>query len=238
MGRWWALHLRKLCSRRFFSVILVWVWMFLGSAITALLIARIKGAPMTFGEIIQVFNRKPYLASYVEVVAVAGLPLAFALCCRDGFRVYGLGREGLVKSVAASIPLAVIVFILRVLYGELNVSSFNLQFPYNLWYALLGVFAYGPLEAFFVMWLIVNTDKIFHSLERTFSPGLLATVLVFGFSHIFLSPQAGIVNVIRVTAEWLILGLIFKYAKNSIGPVIAWTLINGQVIFLVVGCLT
>ena len=99
-------------------------------------------------------------------------------------------RAGLVKSVAASIPLAVIVLILRVLYGELNVSSFNLQFPYNLWYALLGVFAYGPLEVFFVMWLIVNTDKIFHSLERTFSPGLLATVLVFGFSHIFLSPQA------------------------------------------------
>jgi len=91
---------------------------------------------------------------------------------------------------------------------------------------------------FFVMWLIVNTDIIFHSLGRTLSPGLLATVLVFGLSHIFLSPQTGIVKAIRVIAKWMILGLIFRYTRNLIGPMIMSTLINGQVIFLVVGCLT
>ena len=46
------------------------------------------------------------------------------------------------------------------------------------------------------------------------------------------------VNAIHVAAEWLILGLIFKYTENSIGLMIAWTLINGQVAYLVAGCLT
>ena len=145
---------------------------------------------------------------------------------------------GLLKSVAASIPLVTIILLSRILCGDLNVDSFNLEFPYDVWYALLGAFAYGPLEAFFMTWLIVNTDMVFHGSEKVFSPGLLITVLIFGLSHIFLSPQAGMVNAIRVAAEWLILGLIFKYTKNSIGPMIAWTLINGQVARLVVGCLT
>jgi len=145
---------------------------------------------------------------------------------------------GLLKSVAASIPLAIIILLLRALYGGLNISNFNLRFPYNIWYAILGFFAYGPLEVFFTIWLIVNTDIIFHGLEKVFSPGLLITVLIFGLSHVFLSPRVGILNAIHVAAEWLILGLIFKYTKNSIGPMIAWTLINGQVAYLVAGCLT
>jgi len=212
--------------------------MFLGSILIALLIAYVKGVPATFSEIINMFNGEPYLASYVEAVAVGGLPLALTILCKDGFQVYGLRKDGLLKSVAASIPLAIVILLLRALYGGMNISSFNLRFPYNIWYALLGVFAYGPLEVFFTIWLIVNTDIIFHSLEKLFSSGLLITVLIFGFSHIFLSPQAGIVNAIHVAAEWLILGLIFKYTKNSIGPMIAWTLINGQVAYLVTGCLT
>jgi len=57
-------------------------------------------------------------------------------------------------------------------------------------------------------------------------------------SLVILSPQAGMVNAIHVAAEWLILGLIFKYTENSIGLMIAWTLINGQVAYLVAGCLT
>ena len=229
---------RKLCSKRLPLVVLTWAWVFLGSISTALLIAYAKGVPTTFSGIVDMFNREPYLASYVEVVAVGGLPLAFTILCEDSFRLYGLRRMGLLKSVAASIPLITIILLSRILCGDLNVDSFNLRFPYNVWYALLGAFAYGPLEVFFMTWLIVNTDMVFHGSEKVFSPGLLITVLIFGLSHIFLSPQAGIVNAIRVVAEWLILGLIFKYTKNSIGPMIAWTLINGQVARLVVGCLT
>lgn len=45
-------------------------------------------------------------------------------------------------------------------------------------------------------------------------------------------------NAARVTIEWLILGMIFKQTGNSLGPIIAWTLINGQVLLLATGCLT
>ncbi len=117
-------------------------------------------------------------------------------------------------------------------------EKFSLRFPYNIWYAILSALAYGPLEAFFITWLIVNTDYRFNGLSKTISPGLLVTVLVFGLSHIVLSPQGGIMNAIRVSIYFLILSSIFKYTKNSVGPMIAWTLINGQVLYLTIGCLT
>ena len=232
-----CMNWERFCSRRLPLVILVWAWVFLGSISTALLIAYVRGEPATFSGVTKVFDREPYLASYVEVVAVGGLPLTLTILCKDDFRVYGLRRIGMLRSVAASIPLITLILLSRILCGDLNISSFNLRFPYNVWYALLGVFAYGPLEAFFTTWLIVNTDVVFHGLEKVFSPGLLVTVLVFGLSHTFLSPQAGVVNAIGVAVEWMILGLIFKYTRNSVGPMIAWTLINGQVARLVVGCL-
>lgn len=51
--------------------------------------------------------------------------------------------------------------------------SFQLGFPWNLWYVALGVFAWGPLEVFFVAWLIANTDRIFKSESKTVSWALL-----------------------------------------------------------------
>ena len=76
---------RRFCSKRTSLVILVWAWMFLGSILTALLIAYVKGVPATFSEIIDMFNGEPYLASYVEVIAVGGLPSALIILCKDGF---------------------------------------------------------------------------------------------------------------------------------------------------------
>ncbi|WFO74604.1 hypothetical protein J4526_05850 [Desulfurococcaceae archaeon MEX13E-LK6-19] len=202
------------------------------------MIAYIKGVSMNFNEIINMLNNEPYLASYAEVVGMGGLPLVFTLFCKDEPQIYGLRREGMLMSLALSLPLIAINILARILYGSPRFESFNLLFPYNIWYAFLGVFAYGPLEVFFVIWLIVNTDLVFKSIGKVFSPGLLITVLVFGLSHIVLSPQGGIVNAISVTITWLILGLVFKYTKNSIGPMIAWTLINGQVFYLLIGCLS
>ena len=118
---------------------------------------------------------------------------------------------------------AFINLIPRILESSLKFISFNLPFPLNLWYASLGVVAYGPLEVFFVVWLIVNIDIIFKKLEKMFSPGLIITVLVFGLSHLIFA-RGGIVNAISVTVIFFILGLIFKYTGNSIGPMIAWTL--------------
>ena len=111
--------------------------------------------------------------------------------------------------------------------------TFHLDFPWNLWHVALGIFAYGPLEVFFVMWLITNTDRIFKSESRILSWGLVLTVTIFAASHIFTSPSAGARNALYVGLIFLVLGLVYKYTKNSIGPMIAWTLINGQIWYIV-----
>lgn len=116
-------------------------------------------------------------------------------------------------------------------------THFGLSFPLNLFYALLAVLVYGPLEVFFIIWLIVNTDEdLKWDRKQVLSPGLLITITVFGLSHLILSPGE-VLNAVKVMVELLILGLIFKYTKNSIGPMIAWTLINHQVLYRVMGCL-
>jgi len=230
--------MRKQRKKCVLLVLIVWLWSFIGSIFTVALIAYVKGVPLDLEQLINMFNREPYLASYGEVVGVGGLPLLISLIRRDNPEIYGLRRQRLLKSLALSIPLTIAILVARIAYGDIFFESFSLSFPYNVWYAVLGVLAYGPLEIFFITWLIVNTDSILNTLEKIISPGLLVTVLIFGLSHILLSPQGGLFNAIRVTIIFTALGLIFKYTKNSIGPMIAWTLINGQASHLLVGCLT
>ncbi len=223
--------------KRFLLLIIVWIWFFLGVPITAMLIAYIKGIALTVNSIVNMFMREPYLASYLELVCAGGLPLAITLASKERFAIYGLRKKGLVKSVLLSLIVVAIKLIPRILSGDYKFVSFNLPFPINLWYAFLGVFAYGPLEVFFVIWLITNTDYVLKSLEKKFSPGLVITVLIFGLSHIIFA-RGGILNAIDVTIVFFVLGLIYRCTGNSVGPMIAWTLINRFVFYLVVGCLT
>jgi len=51
--------------------------------------------------------------------------------------------------------------------------------------------------------------------------------LLFGMSHIV--STGSFTNVFAVTFIFFFLGLIFKHTGNAIGPMIAWTLLNGQV---------
>ncbi len=119
------------------------------------------------------------------------------------------------------------------------IESFGLSFPLNLYYAVLGVLAYGPLEVCFVVWLIVDTERALREHgDKILSKGLVLTVVVFGLMHLALSPKAGVLNALSVTVTFMILGAIFKYIKNSIGPMTSWTLVNGMVTYLVLGCLS
>jgi len=192
--------------------------------------------------IIRLLNEKPYLAIYAEIVAIGGLPLLISIICRDDWSLYGIRRNGLGKSLLIAVSLAMIDFLLdliSLLKGQTKVPSFGLTFPWNIFYAILGVFAYGPLEVFFVIWLIANTDKALDvKEEKIFTLGLLINTIIFGMSHIIIAPSGGIINALSVTIIFLILGLIYKYTKNSIGPMIGWTLVNNQVILLVLGCLS
>ncbi len=227
--------------RAWLLVTFSWIWMFIGAFISTILITYIvKGILTTDIDIISAtLYDKPYLASYVEIVAVGGPQLAISLISRDDFRLYGLKREGLLKSILLAILPAIAILIARIVTGGgVSFKGFGLDFPLNIFYASLSIVAYGPLEIFFIIWLIVNTDTALRwNGEGIISPGLILTVLIFGLSHIILSARGGLTNALWVTTIFLYLSLTYKYTKNSIGPVISWTLINHQVLYLALGCL-
>ena len=215
-----------------FRVIATWVWFFVGAALTVLIILAIQGAQLA--EASEVLSeKKAYLTVYVEIVSVGLLPLLFTLVCRDVPAQYGLARQGLAKSLLLSSLFVVVMFGFGYLMrGRLMTESrpaLHLGFPWNLWYALLGIIAWGPLEVFFFVWLVVNTDAIFKSRMRAAPWGLILTVLVFALIHIITTNTS---NAMYTGAIFLVLGLIHKYTQNSVGPMIAWTLINGQVWYI------
>jgi len=214
-----------------FQVITTWIWFFIGAALTALIIWAVLGVDIASA--LKVFEEKRYLAVYIEIVSVGLLPVVFTLIFKDDLTQYGLSCKGLAKSLKLSALFTLALFGFALLTrGQLmtgNSPSFHLNFLWNLWYTVLGIFAWGPLEVFFVMWLVTNTDRIFKSENRMLSWGLIVTVVIFGIVHIL---TTSIYNAFYTGAIFLILGLIYKYTGNSIGPMIAWTLINGQVWFI------
>lgn len=215
-----------------FRVIATWVWFFVGAALTVLIILAIQGVQLASASEV-LAGERAYLVVYVEIVSVGLLPLLFTLFCRDELAQYGLARQGLAKSLLLSSLFVVVMFGFGYLMtGRLMTDSrptLHLGFPWNLWYALLGIIAWGPLEVFFFVWLVVNTDNIFKSRIKAIPWGLIVTVLLFALMHIL---TTDVRNAIYTGAIFLVLGLIYTYTRNVIGPMIAWALINGQVWYI------
>ncbi len=79
--------------------------------------------------------------------------------------------------------------------------------------------------------LSLPPTKLDNPLLRVVSTwGLLLTVGIFGLTHIVTTVD--LFNAAYTTFIFLILGLIFKTTRSSYGPMLAWTLINGQVWFM------
>lgn len=215
-----------------FRVITTWVWWFVGAALTVLIILVFQGVQLASASEV-LAGERVYLAVYIEIVSVGLLPLLLTLICRDKWAQYGLTRQGLTKSLLLSALFVIVMFGFGYLMtGRWMTDSrptLDLDFPWNLWYALLGIVAWGPLEVFFFVWLVVNTDNIFKGRMRAYSWGLIITILLFALIHVLTTDAR---NAIYTSAIFFILGLIYKHTQNVVGPMIAWTLINGQVWYI------
>jgi hypothetical protein len=215
-----------------FRVIATWLWWFVGAALTVLIILANQGVQWASASE-ALAGKRAYLAVYIEIVSAGLLPVLFTLICRDELAQYGFARQGLVKSLLLSSLFVLVMFGFGYLMtGRLMTDrrpTLQLGFPWNFWYGLLGIIAWGPLEVFFFVWLIVNTDKIFKNAMKANSWGLIITVLAFALIHILTTDLR---NAIYTGAIFLVLGLIFKYTRNIAGALIAWTLINGQVWYI------
>lgn len=209
-----------------FRVISTWVFWLVGASLVILIILSVYGFDLA--KALEVLGEKRYLRVYVEIVSAGLLPLVLTLICKDDPTRYGLCSKGLAKSLLLSVLFVSASYgLLFLSTGQLRdfaASSFHLNFPWNLWYAALGVFAYGPLEVFFVIWLIENTDRIFKREKARVSRGLILTSVLIGLLHILTTQN--VINTL-VGVIFFLLGLIYKHTKNSIGPMVYWTLWNG-----------
>jgi len=203
------------------KVAITWLWLI----VSLLLVNKME-----------ILRKKPYLMAYVEIVSVGLLPLVFTSICRDDLMLYGIWSKGLANSFLLSGLFIAAYFTIRFLTKGQLINSLlppspHLGFPQNIWYVTLGVFAWGPLEVFFFIWLVVNTDRIFPGGNMIVSWGLIVTVVLFVLLHMLITRSLH--NALDVGITFLVLGLVCKYTKNSIGPMIAWTLINQQIWFMV-----
>ena len=215
-----------------FRIIATWVWWAAAAGLVLWVITAALG--IGFSEFRTIYRQQPHLLTYVEVVGIGLFPLVLTLICRDDWAVYGVQRNRLRASLLWSaviiITNSVYLYLTTGYWINWRILTVHVTFPANLWYAFLGIFAYGPLEMFFVIWLIANTEKAIRGGFSIVSWGLLVTVVMVGLAHI--ATASSIYSALYVTVLFLSLGMVFKHTGNSIGPMIAWTIINGQVWYL------
>jgi len=176
------------------------------------------------------FGDHSYLQAYFEAMVAGLIPLLFVLIRKEDVSVYGIRRDNLIPSIVLSLVVVAghwVELFFRLgewfPHGSLGI---DLSFPANVWYALVGIISNGPLEAFFLIWLLVKIDQITGNEEKTISWGLIIAAVFFGLFHII--STGSLPNALRVTIIYLTLSLIFKGTRNGIGPLLGWTLINGM----------
>lgn len=215
-----------------FRVIITWIWFIIGAFCVIIILSAMYG--FNFATTLDELQDKRFISVYIEIVSVGLLPVIYTIICKEKLSAYGIKSKGIKRSILFSSSFLVFYFIFTYLTtGNIinyELYDFQLNFPWNIYYGILGIFAWGPLEIFFFTWLIVNTDEVFNSESRKISYGLIVTTFIFALAHILTTRN--VFTAFYTGLIFFILGLIFKYTDNSIGPVIAWTLINNQVWFI------
>jgi membrane protease YdiL (CAAX protease family) len=168
-----------------------------------------------------------------EILLVGLLPIIFSILMKEKPSEYGVTTKHLILGLGLAAGIVLVYFAyLSLLAGHITTSVilptlYSVTFG-NVLLVVLGFLAYGPLEVFFVIWLIHNTDRIFKSESRTWSWGLIITVCIYALLHAF-SQGA---NSIVIALEMLAFGLVYKRTGNSIGSMIAFMFMNGYAWFL------
>lgn len=215
------------------QVIFTWIWFLIGAIVTILLLALLTGTPLSQEEAGKLFSEKPYLFSFVEIVSVGLIPMIFTFIEKSKLSSFGFSFKGIKRSLLYSFLFVLVFFLVGYLKNGSIMSdsreAFTANFPLNLLFLILSVFAWGLLEVFFFVWLVEKTDKIFHSFNKNYA-GLIVTTVLFIGAHVL---TTDVFNALYTGFIFAILGIIYKKTDNICGPMLAWTLINGQVWYMV-----
>jgi len=213
-----------------FRVIITWLWFIIGGILVFLVFFIIKG--FNIQEAMSILNEERHLMVYIEFSSVGLMPLFITLLCKDDLKLYGFNKEKkkVITSLILSLSFVGVIYLIgylingRIFTGD--IPEYNVEIPWNYIYGIVSIFTWGPLEIFFFIWLVKNTELIFKSDNKKMSKGLIITLILFSLAHII---TTDIKNALYMGVIFLILGLIYKYSDNIIGPAIAWTMINGTV---------
>ncbi|MBM4430998.1 MAG: hypothetical protein FJ026_11730 [Chloroflexi bacterium] len=225
---------RGLLHQPVFQVLATWTWNFFGTPAVALAVAWLLPANIALDRAaMRAHPAWAMIPVLSQIVLVGLLPVLFTRFNRERAVRYGLTYKRLGASLVLSALVVLAYFAFLSLWaGRLTTSvtlpGWRQATPLNVLRALLALFAYGPLEVFFVVWLIHNTDRIFKTERALLSPGLLVTIGAYGFLHTFSQGLYAFV----IAAEFLALGLVYKRTRNAVGPMLAFLLMNEYAWFL------
>lgn len=222
---------KGLLHNAWFRVIFTWLWMLVIGILLMPTISAIYGYGFTFSSVL---SEHRYLNVFMMLIPTGIIPPLLALMSKDDPAAYGLTRKNMGKSLLLSLALVVVIYVLKYAFLKQLIPGppdFHLNFPWNGLYIIFGILAWGPLEVFFLIWLMVNTDRLFRPSKRVISWGVIITATVYGLLHVSTNPN--LFNTLHVFLSFFGIGLIFRYTRNVIGPMLGWTIINGQIWIIV-----
>ena len=174
-----------------------------------------------------------------EFLLVGFLCILFAILDRDSRSTYGLTSKGLVSSLVIGLALVGAHSLMSHISGKPVIDprldaftqSLTQPFPQNIGFALFCGFAYGPLQVFFLIFLVDRFDKVLDAKSsRIGYRGTIITVLLWALPHILnvtvLGPTAALIQLAKLLIIGPILIIVFKYTGSSLGSMVYWTFIE------------
>jgi hypothetical protein len=175
----------------------------------------------------------------IEFLFVGFLPLFLSLHDHDKRGFYGLGLDGATRSIALGISLVAIRAVLRFATGampfQVGLAAFSQSlaqpFPQNLFLAVVTTFVYGPLEVFFITFMVAKLDLGFGSGRgKVITRGMVLGVLLWALIHLSNGVFYGLANSVAQVVSNFIYGIllmaVFKYSKCSLGTILSFTITN------------
>jgi hypothetical protein len=175
----------------------------------------------------------------LEFFFVGFLCILFAILNHDPERTYGLTRKGLIKSLTIGLVIVGVQSLIYYVSGlpvidpklDAFTQSLAQPFPNNIGFAFLCGFAYGPLQVFFIIFLVDRFNKAIDAKSLKIGyKGTIITVLLWALPHILnvtiLGPTGALIQLVKLLVQGTILIFLFKYTGNSIGSMIYWTFIE------------
>lgn len=144
-----------------FRVIITWIWFIIGAFFVIIILSAMYG--FNFATTLDELQDKRFISVYIEIVSVGLLPVIYTIICKEKLSTYGIKSKGIKRSILFSSSFLVFFFIFTYLTtGNIinyELYDFQLNFPWNIYYGILGIFAWGPLEMFFLHGLLLIQMK-------------------------------------------------------------------------------